>query len=161
MPAFLSNQLVEPGFGDSRVWDLKNAPADTSPDSLLRPETWAHHSGKLKVGDRLNVTPLGLPYFARLIVMDVGKAFAKLALLDVTWLNATAEDFVSAHDAKAEAPAPAATLPDDAPVSVRWNLGTKKYAIYRKSDGVKINDGSSIKADAIAWAIDHIGAMAA
>jgi hypothetical protein len=148
MIAFLSNQLVEPGFGDSRVWDLKNAPADTTIDFLLKPETWAHHSGKLKTGDEIIVKPLGLPYRAHLIVMEAGKTFAKLRILTVTPLN----DSMGAT---------AAELPANAPVEVKWNGPKDKYTVFRKSDSSKLQPGFAIKAEAVAWAIDHATAMAA
>jgi hypothetical protein len=94
-----------------------------------------------------------MPYRAHLIVMDVGKAFAKVRVIDVTLLN----DLTAAVP---QADVQPLALPEDAPVMIRYNVGARKYAVHRKSDGERVHEGFAIKEEAVAWALQHIAAMA-
>ncbi len=156
MPKFRSNQLMQTEQCNN-LWRVKGAPADTSVESLLQSETWAHCSFKFAPYDEIVVVPEGGPYRAHLIVMDAGKNFAKLRLLGVILLNETS-------DATLRVPVPDAlpeALPADAPVEVKWNGPTDKYTVLRKGDGEKLKTGIAVKAEAIAWAMKHIASMAA
>ena len=148
MSAFLSNQLVEPGYGDSRTWNIRNAPAEMTIEELLRPDTWAHAARKLKVYDEIIIIPQGGPYRAHLIVMDKGDNYAKLRLISVALLNAAdVEDTPSTLDA-------------DAPVSVEWKGPALKYSVIRKGDNERLRTGFAIKAEAESWAAKHVAVMA-
>jgi hypothetical protein len=128
------------------VWQFKDEFAvDTTIDCLLDPETWAHCAAHFSQGDEIIVVPQGMPYRAHLIVVDAGKVHAKVRLIGVALLNAPAE----------EAPA------EDGPMYVKWNLGVRKYSIYRRSDNEKVHDGFAIKAEAEEWAVKHALALAA
>jgi len=148
MAAFLSSQL-QAGDYCNTVWRIREAPADTAVETLLKPETWSHCARSFKPYDEVIVIPQGGPYRAHLIVMDAGANFAKMRLLGVTLLNAGAAE-----------PESEAALPDDAPVEVSWKGPKLKYAVTRKADGERLRTGFAIKAEAEAWARTHLLAMA-
>lgn len=156
MTPFLTSQLKSQEYSRT-VWDIKDAPADTSVESLLKPETWRLAAAKLTIYDEIIVIPQGGPYRAHLIVMDKGKAFAKVRLLGVTLLNATANEY---PEVPVEVIA-VSELPDDAPVLVKWNGPKDKFTVLRRSDNEKLRTGFAIKTEATAWAHQHITAMAA
>jgi hypothetical protein len=130
-------------------YEFRDFPIDTPVASLLDPETWAHVAKRFRVGDEIMVKPQGLPYRAHLIVMDAGAVFAKVKLLTLVPLNAGE---ASGDVQKSSA--------DGRPMYVKWNLGSKKYAIHRSSDNEKVHEGFAVKADAEAWAAKHTMALA-
>jgi hypothetical protein len=131
-------------------WEFRDFPINSTIEHLLNPETWSHVSKHFKLGDEILVKPQGLPYRAHLIVVDAASSYAKLRLLDLVLLNAA-----SAETAEVE------TVAVNGPMYVKWNLGTKKFAIHRSSDNEKVHDGFAIKAEAEEWAENHAMAMAA
>lgn len=138
----------------NNTWRFPDFPPETTIADLLKPETWAHCAGRyLKQYDEVIVIPQGGPFRAHLIIMEAGKNFAKMRLLDVKLLNAT-----EAPEA-VEAPA-TESLPDGAPVFVKWNGPKDKFTVFRTSDKEKLRPGFAIKADADAWARTHLLAMA-
>jgi hypothetical protein len=136
------------------TWRFAQFAVDTTVEELLNPETWAHVASKFTQGDEIVVVPQGMPFRAHLIVVDAGKVEAKVRLIDVTPLNA----------APAVEPVEIAqnnSLEPDGPMFVKWNPGSKKYAIHRSTDKEKVHDGFAIKAESEAWAAQHALAMAA
>lgn len=155
MTAFLGSRLVEASYGNT-TWRITDVPPETNVATLLIPEIWAHCAKKLKQYDEVIVIPQGGPFRAHLIVMDRGDNFAKMRLLGVTLLNAA--------ESEVEAPAPEAakpSLPDDAPVFVKWNGPKDRFTVFRVSDRSKIRTGFAIRAEGEEWALGHIEAMAA
>lgn len=153
MTAFLSAQLKAGDYVNT-LWRVCNAAPETSVDDLLRPEAWAHTARMLKAHDEIVVVPQGAPYRAHLLVMEAGKNFAKMRLLSVVSLN----DETLLHE---DAPAAAPSLPEDAPLFVKWNGPADKFAVVRRSDGEKLNTGFAVKAEAESWASQHLAAMSA
>lgn len=154
MKAFLPGQIVSGDFINT-VHRIRDAASDTPVQELLKPETWAHHSGKLKPFDEIIVVPQGAPYRAHLFVVDAGKGFAKVRLLDVKLINAAPAEVEAPDEVE-----PADPLGDSDPVSVKWNGPNDKFTVFRRADNEKLRVGFAVKDDALAWARVHMKAMA-
>ncbi len=153
--AFRDAHLKQGEYANT-TWRIIDAPPELAVDDLLRPESWAHIAYKLRQHDEIIIVPQGAPYRAHLIVLDAGKNSARVRLLDVTLLNATTAD--AAVPEVAPLPDP---LPDDAPLLVKYESPATRYCVFRKSDKAKLSGGHAEKAEALAWARDHMAAMAA
>jgi hypothetical protein len=160
--SFREAHLLQGEFAEIR-WSIVGAPDDLPLAALLEPETWAHISAKFnqKPGqyDEIIVKPLGLPYRAHLVVLEGGKNFAKVRLLDVTRINMEAGAFEAAK-AALETPA-GAELPADAPLFVKFESPATRYCVFRRSDRERLRAGFAVKEEANDWARQHALSMAA
>jgi hypothetical protein len=138
----------------SNLWRFPDFPPETTVADLLNSDTWVHCAERyLKPYDEVIVIPQGGTFRAHLIVMDAGKGFAKMRLLDAVALNGELGGEVAVADAPE-------ALSDDAPVKVEWKGPQLKYTVIRKKDGEKLRSGFAVKAEATGWAVNHIHAMA-
>lgn len=146
------------------TWDFRDFPPETTVQDLLDSDMWCHVAKQwLKPLDEIVVIPQSAPFRAHFIVLDKGDTFAKLKLLDLTWLNAEPVREVITPDLSEITPAEIReimeTLPADAPVSVEWKGPALKFSVVRKSDSERLKTGFAIKAEAEKWAADHLLAM--
>lgn len=99
--------------------------------ALLEQGFWAHVSAKLRMGDIIEVLPEDCSYFAKLLVRDAGKLYAKVAVIEHVELNKADEDIQVAG------------------YEIKWRGPTHKFGVIRGKDVLK--DGFVDKAEAKAW----------
>lgn len=110
--------------------------AGTPIEKVLEPEYWAHVARKINPHDIIEVIPEDGAYYARLIVLSVGKLSAKVQKLQYEMLsahtvtpNANAENF-----------------------DVKWMGPMAKWKVARKSDGeIVSSDSFQTQEDAQKW----------
>ena len=56
---------------------------------------------------------------------------------------------------------PDVIVPETSSLSVKWNVGKRKYDVIRKSDNAVLHAGFSLKEDAVKWIDEHTKLMAA
>ena len=113
------------------------APAELSFDEVLKPSFWAHVASYLHQWDEIVVRPQGAPYMAKLVVVEAGHMFAKVALDRKIPLEVKDEDI--------------ATLNIE-------QIGNK-FRVRRGPDVMK--DNFTTKKDAERWLEDYAGKKAA
>lgn len=102
-------------------------------EQILSDEYWAHASQQIKAGDLIEVVNDTEDFFMELYVQQVGRGYAKVALLREFSLS----DVVAQPD-------------DDPDYEVAWKGPTLKWCGIRKSDGEKIKEGME-KEEAQEW----------
>lgn len=107
---------------------------------------WANVASRMKVGDHIDVQPEGLTWFASLLVIDCGPAFAKVKLLN----------FVDLTDKPAmpEQEALQSTVKLADKFVIERNAGW--FRIKRTVDNEVVKSGFRRLADAEAWAADNL-----
>jgi hypothetical protein len=115
---------------------------ETPPEALLNPAYWAHVSAKMRRGDIVYALSQENSWFMELLVLDVGKLFAKVCQLRLVNIE----------------PAQMLNVAVPEGFSIKFR-GPKKWSVLRGLDVLK-EDMS--KAEAETWMSDHIkGAKAA
>lgn len=118
------------------TWDL-TAEKGVDPKAILQPSFWAHVAGRLKVGDRIEVTAFDGSWLAELIVRSkpVGRATeAKVAMLHF-------------HDLQ-KADKAAKELTEEEGVEVVYKGPTLKFCVVRKSDKTIISERHDTREEA-------------
>ena len=115
-------------------------PEGTPFDACLDPGYWAHIASKLKPGAEITVIDDRMSFYARLIVRDAGRVWAKVSVLEYKEL----EEAV-------------AGAPDGYEVSVEYAGPHDKHRVYREQDGKKVvlSRHHETKEAALKWAEDH------
>lgn len=120
-------------------------------DEAMEPSFWANQVEKIMghdktnprgVGDVIELRKLDSGFFGELIILEIGTGYCKV-------------DLIKAYEPKA------VTLAEDAPFTTKWNVGTKKHDVVRKSDNVVIKPGFQTKLSAAGWITEHLKDMAA
>lgn len=129
--------------------------AEHSLDDALKPEFWSHVARVFKPGDLVRIIPEKGDFYANVIVLATGRAFAKVKLVDYVPLLPGAEGYEEQDVAEAEA-----GEPDLLDLEVAYKGPHLKHCVIRKSDKTILKDGISAKVDAEQWMRDHLETMA-
>lgn len=121
-------------------------PGDHTLEDAQKPEYWAHSAARLRQSDMIRLIPEDGSYFAELVVVAVGKGYAKVKLLRA----------VDLHEAVVE---DAGTALLDAPMFVKWFGPQVKFGVVRKSDNERIKEGFAEKGQAERWMAEHLAAL--
>jgi hypothetical protein len=110
--------------------------AATPFEDILKPEFWAHVAFKMKPTDRIEVNAEDGAYFAELMVIDAGKAYAKVALMRKVEFTkhevaADSDEFTVTHNPH------------------------KKWRVIRVADKTVMAEELPTKADGLAWIANH------
>lgn len=124
-----------------------HAPAEgVSVDDLMEPGYWSAVAGKLGFGDHMEVLPKNGAYQVELIVLDVGKTWAKMGLLRSTMFNKKANTTQVANT-------------PDTPVEksaggtyVKWSSPHTKFRVHDEKTKEVLKDGFLTADAAKAWA---------
>ena len=116
-----------------------NAEEGTLVNDVLEPGYWAHIAYKMQVYDRIDVRLETGEWLMELVVLDVGRNYARVHL-------AKKHDFVETNL--------------DAPVSaikhkVEFKGPQRKWAVIRIADSAVVQEGFQGKAEAILWLQNH------
>jgi hypothetical protein len=103
-------------------------PYGTSLEDALKPEFWVHFSHKLRIGDQLELLPVDMSFYARLLVRNASLRFADVGLIQ----------HVEFEDA-AEPPAA------DDEYTISWSGISTKFRIIRRSDNVVMAENLKTK----------------
>jgi hypothetical protein len=115
-------------------------------DDVLKPEYWAHVAHKLKPGHRIEILAEDGSWFAEILVRDVGRVWAKVALLRHKEFDGPISN-------------EAGSWADH--LRIRHLVGPQKWRVERKSDGAVLRHGLETRDAAETWAKSHLQAMAA
>lgn len=111
---------------------------------LLNPEYWSFVGERMSPYSEIIVRSDDGTYYARFLVLDCGRNFAKVQCLD--WYNLTTKDV-------AESQSNVGTAQD---YDIVWKGPRLKHIILRKSDGVVIHEGDQLKVAAQMWLDDFL-----
>jgi len=133
-----------------------HTPADgVSVEDMLEPGYWAAVAGKLGFGDRLEVLPQNGSYHAELVVLDVGKTWAKMGLVHSVLFNKKANTRQVAN-------------PVETPVEesaggtyVKWSSPHTKFRVHDAKTREVLKDGFVTADAAKAWAETYSAPTAA
>ena len=114
---------------------------NTEVESLLAPDYWAHIAAKLHPGDHIEVLTEDNSFFAEILVIEVGKGWARVVLLRHVPLNKVL----------ASSAAPVV----ESKFKVNWGGMNAKHRVVRLSDNQVIKDGFSTADAAKAWMQDY------
>lgn len=128
-----------------RVWVMTAHENQVAAD-LEEPLYWSHVSGDMKPWDRLEVRANDGTWYAECLVLDAGRAWAKVKVLQEYRLT-TADVSMSA----------AAKL---SPFSVEFKGPHSQWCVIRKADKVIVHEGAGTEGAAIDWMNEYVKAMA-
>lgn len=106
---------------------------------LLNPEYWSFVGERMSPYSEIIVRSDDGTYYARFLVLDCGRNFAKVQCLD--WYNLTTRDVAESQSA-------VGTAKD---YDIIWKGNRVKHIIQRKSDGAVIHEGIQLKETAVHW----------
>lgn len=127
------------------IWVVEAAEG-VQPEDLLKPQYWAHHSGKLSPWDRIEVRAKDGSWFQELLVMDASRVWARvmplaqvvrLTTADVSQTQASPIDFEVMH------------------------RGPRKWSVIRKKDRAVMFEDGSLKEDAEKYLRENADALTA
>lgn len=113
--------------------------AGTPVEALSNPAYWAHVSAKMRPRDRVEVFCEDGSYYAEFLVLDAGKLFAKVALLN-------------SYQISPVTPGSMGDLPPG--YAVKYQGAQFKWSVLRGTE--RLHDGSATEADARRWLDDHL-----
>lgn len=113
----------------------------TPPEALLTPAYWAHVSAKMRRGDIVCALSEDNSFFSELLVLDVGKLFAKVCQLRC--VKITQSQMLNIE------------VPEGYEIKFR---GPRKWSVLRGKDVLKEDMEKPV---AEQWLVDHIKAVAA
>ncbi len=112
---------------------------------LLLPEYWTHVSELMTPYSEITVRCDDGTYYAKLLVLDCGRGWAKVKLLQ--WHDLTTTDVAQTQSVAGNR--------DD--YLIEWKGGTKKHVVIRKSDSQVISEGEhQRKEQAEAWLTEFL-----
>jgi hypothetical protein len=111
----------------------------TTIDDLLQPGYWSHKAQDMKPYDRVEMRIDDGIWMVELLVLEVGRNWAKVKLLHEHRL--TIADIAQTQIAKLH--------------KVEWKGPHLKHVVIRLSDDEIVKDGISSKVDAEQWIADH------
>lgn len=117
-----------------------NAEEGTTVQDVLNPGYWAHIAARLQIYDHVEVRLETGEWVLELIVLDVGRNYARLYVKQKY-------DF-----AEVDVSAPSNALTH----RVDWKGPQRKHVVVRLSDSAILQEGFSNKSEAIAWMENHI-----
>lgn len=104
----------------------------TPPSAMLDQGYWAHVSVKMRMGDIVEVLPEDCSYFSRLLVLDAGKLYAKVAVIEHVEINKADDE-----------------IEDVSGYEIKWRGPSARYGVIRGKDVLK--DGFVSKLEAKTW----------
>jgi hypothetical protein len=116
-----------------------NAEEGTTVAEVLEPQFWSHCAAQMQVYDRIDVRLETGEWMLELIVLDVGRNYARVFV-------AKKYDF---SETKIEVPVTAIKH------KVEWKGPQKKHVVIRLSDNAVIQEGFSEKSAAMTWMQNH------
>ena len=122
-----------------------NAEEGTTIKDVLDPGYWAHCAAQMQVYDHVEVRLETGEWLAELLVLDVGRNYARMYLAKV-------HDFAEVNT---EMPTNAITH------KVEWKGPQRKHVVIRLADNAAVQEGFSEKSAAIEWMNNHIRVAAA
>lgn len=129
MPKLIQPQFRQAEFNRT-IW-AATPQAGTTKDEITKPEFWVHVAGKLKVGDRIEVSPESGEWLAEIIVRATGAGGPVVHLLHF-------------HAFQAE------DLPESKDYEVKFG-GAAKWRVIRKADRHVLVEGLQTREAAEAW----------
>lgn len=123
---------------------VANADEGTQPGDLLSADYWSHAAAQMKPWDRIEVRANDGTWFAELLVLDVSRNWAKVAMLSLTKL--TSID-VSQSGAQAALP-----------YRVEYKGPQLKWVVIRKTDQEVVHSGETSVEGATLWMNERIKA---
>jgi len=114
--------------------------AGTPIDAVLDPEFLAHVAGRLGPGDRLEILPECMTYYAEALVVDATPLSARVQLVLGPVALAAGEQVLASDIFDA-----------------RWISPTVRFGVIRKSDGAVMAKQFETKADAERWIAQRVG----
>lgn len=133
------------------VWSYELQETDTQEDTL-DPRFWRDVAAAVMGVDKINPNGRGneircwkpdTSHLFYLVIVEIGPGYIKTKLI---------------RDAGAEAVKP---LPENSPLSVKWNPGKKSHDVIRAGDNTVLKAGFQTKQAAAEWIADHLKSMAA
>lgn len=117
-----------------------NAADGTTVQDVLDTGYWAHMASQLQIYDHIEVRLETGEWVLQLIVLDVGRNYARVYL-------AEKYDFA---EVRMDTPTNAITH------KVEWKGPQRKHVVIRLSDSAALQEGFSSKTEAMAWMENHI-----
>ena len=109
----------------------------TRPEDLNQPGYWAHLGEKLRPWDEVMVRADDGLWYARAIVMESGRNFARVHVEHIEFLT-TADVAITQADAMS-------------PYEVKYRGGHAQWSVIRKSDQSVVHEGAQTKESAFNW----------
>lgn len=117
---------------------------------LLKPEYWSHVSEHMSPYDEIKLTCDDGTVYARLLVLDCGRTWAKVQILE--WYPLTTADVAQSQTNTGE----------QSDYTIDYKGKDRKFVIQRKSDQAVISEGEHARKEAAeAWLRDYIQGTAA
>ncbi|HQU17306.1 MAG TPA: hypothetical protein PLO69_14590 [Gammaproteobacteria bacterium] len=122
---------------------------------IIDPAFLAHVAAKLRPYDQIEVRCDDGALFARLLVLQAERTWARVHVLE--WHNLTTRDVSLTQTGKQEQSAPAGPAADKEQEYMVAHKGPhKKWCVIRKSDGGYMREGEETKATATNWLADWL-----
>lgn len=148
----MAGKIAERCFGATNFkfnrWSAELEEGQTL-DDVMHPAFWANvvnqimgHAQTGGRGDIIEVRKIETGLYAEFMVTEIGPGFVKLIPL------------------RAVEP-PAVEIAENAPLTVKWNVGKRCHDVIRRGDNAVMQSGFQSKAGAAAWIEDHLKKMAA
>lgn len=128
-------------------FDAKSEMGITRED-LLTPEYWSHVSERMTPYSEVTVRCDDGTYYAKLLVLDCGRGWAKMQLL--SWWNLSTVDVAQSQSSPGK--------PED--YDILWKGTNRKHIVQRKSDQKVIHEGEQRKESAVAWLNEFLAGKA-
>lgn len=125
---------------------IVNAELGDTPEELLKPQYWANVAKELKSLDTIEVRAEDGSFYAKLLVRDSGRAYAKVVFLPGYPL--VFKDITEVPEM------------DMDEYVIKWAGPEFKFRVLRKKDNEVLKFGFTNKEEARKWVIEHIKALA-
>lgn len=139
----LNASRVQLGEHTRSIYEAIAEPGTTESD-LIEPSYWAHLASRLRAKDRIEVHADDGAWFAELLVLDAGRAYAKVAVLR----------FI-----KLEASVPGNELADMQGHEIKHRGHSAQWSVLRGKDVLR--DKFATREQASQWLAAHLRAVAA
>lgn len=117
-------------------------------EHLLHPEYWSHVSERMTPYSEVTVRCDDGTYYAKLLVLDCGRGWAKMQVL--SWHNLTTSDVAQSQSPTAE----------ESEFEITWKGGNRKYIVQRRSDQQVLHEGELRKDGAEIWLKEYLSGKA-
>lgn len=121
------------------------AHATNTPEDIVRPEYYAHVSDKMKARDRLTVWADNMTWMAELVVLEVGRGWARVHPLSLT-------EFGTSASIKG------LTIERDG-YRVTHRGEFSQWSVIRMADSEVVSEGHGSQGGAVDWLDNHLKAI--
>lgn len=140
------NVQLAPGRRKDREFENRDhcvtAEAGTTMDDVVRPEFWAHVAPQLRPYDEIRVRTDDGVFYARVLVMSVGRNWAKVHILECHSLTSKDVDMSQAEAYEG--------------FEIKYRGPHCRFSVIRKGDKSVIQENLGTKGEAEAWLADHV-----